>query len=75
MSVQQNQKNEPLCDVFATQGILVVSACILIAVLHLLAPVYCAELLRKLHEITENSPDLAALAEKASAWFTSVFAA
>ena len=68
----QNPKNEPLCDVFATQGILVVSVCILAAVLHLLAPAYCAELLGRLHDFAENSPDIAEIAAGITEWFASV---
>ena len=75
MPVQQKQKNEPLCDVFATQGILVVSFCILIAVLHLTAPEYCAAMLRKIREIAGSSPDLTETAAKVTAWFASVFSA
>lgn len=75
MEPQPNQKNEPLRDVFATQGILVVLTGILICVLHLLAPEFCGALLRTWHETAAQSPTLDALAAQMTAWFASIFAA
>lgn len=75
MEQQQNHTNEPLRDVFATQGILVVLVGILICVLHLLAPVFCGELLHEWHELAAQSPTPDALAAQVTAWFASIFAA
>lgn len=65
----QPELNAPLCDVFATQGILVVLICIGVFVLHLCAPAYCNELLTEWHAIAENSPELTAIAADIKAWF------
>lgn len=72
---QPAQKNEPLRDVFATQGILVVLFCILVTVLHLAAPGFCGEMLHLLKEWLAAGPTAEELAAEAAEWFASIFSA
>lgn len=69
----QPEKNEPLCDVFAAQGILVVLICIVIFVLHLSAPAFCRALLDEWRRIAAESPTPAEIAAAATEWFASIF--
>ncbi len=73
MEPQSITKKEPLRDVFATQGILVVMLGILICTLHLLTPEFCCELLTEWHAAAEQSPPLDAIAAGIAEWFSSIF--
>ena len=67
------EKEEPLCDVFATQGILAVLTCIGVFALHLFAPAFCRDLLFEWHRIAAESPSLTEIAAAVSEWFVSFF--
>ncbi len=66
------EMNAPLCDVFATQGILIVLICMSVFVLHLCVPAFCYELLTEWRRIAEESPELAILALDVKEWFASI---
>ncbi len=72
------QKNT-LCDLFAAQGIIAVSAAVLVLVLHLFLPEDCRALLAALHRTAENSPTVPGLLRQLrsalTAWFASGSAA
>ena len=72
MEQQQISGNEPLCDVFATQGILVILTALGVIALHIFAPEYCNALLREWHRLSAESPDLAGLISQAAEWFASI---
>ena len=74
MEPQQITENEPLRDVFATQGILVILTVLAVVILHIFAPEYCRELLEAWHKIEAESPDAEALAAQLTEWFASIFA-
>lgn len=74
MKPQQIPENEPLRDVFATQGILVVLAAIAVLFLHIFAPAYCSELLAAWHQLETESPNMEAFAAELVKWFASSFA-
>lgn len=74
MEQPEMKRTDPLCDVFATQGILIVFICIGVFTLHLTAPAFCADLLTEWHRIAADSTELTAIAETVRAWFVSIFA-
>ncbi len=73
--MEELPEREPLHDIIAAQGIMVITIAIGIVVLNICAPEYCAELLAELHGIAERSPTLESLVQTVSEWFTSIFSA
>lgn len=61
-------KAAPLSDVFASQGIVALSAAILVLVLHLLSPAACRTLLTELQRIAEQSKPLPELWDAFCGW-------
>ena len=72
MELHTPEKDEPLHDIFATQGILVVLICIGVFALHLCAPAFCRELLSEWHRIAAESTAVSTLACRISEWFASI---
>ena len=63
----------PLRDVFASQGILAVTAALAVVLLHLFAPDYCRDLMEALQRVMAESPPpediLHAVQEQLAKWF------
>lgn len=72
MTPQDESKDAPLRDIFATQGILVVLICIGVFALHLWKPEYCRDLLTEWHRIASESPEAAGIIRAISEWFASI---
>ena len=72
MIPQDESKEAPQRDIFATQGILVVLICIGVFVLHLWKPEYCRDLLAEWHRIAAESPEAAEIIAAISEWFASI---
>lgn len=70
----QDAPNPPVRDIFATQGILVVLVALLLCILNLTAPAFCAALVQEWQRIAEESPTLEALWAQLLAWGTQWFA-
>lgn len=73
--MEELPEREPLHDVIAAQGIMVIVIAIGVVVLNICAPEYCAALLAELHGIAERSPSLESLLQSVTEWFASIFAA
>lgn len=73
--MEEMPEREPLHDVIAAQGIMVIVIAIGVVVLNICAPEYCAALLTELHAIAERSPTLESLLQTVTEWFASIFAA
>lgn len=72
MTPQDESKDAPLRDIFATQGILVVLICIGVCALHLWKPEYCRDLLTEWHRIAAESTEAAEIIGAISEWFASI---
>ncbi|HAM68667.1 MAG TPA: hypothetical protein DCP68_03515 [Ruminococcus sp.] len=73
--MEELPEREPLHDVIAAQGIMVIVIAIGVVVLNIFAPEYCAALLAELRGIAERSPSLESLLQSVTEWFASIFAA
>ena len=72
MELTTQERDEPLYDVFAVQGILVVLICIGVFALHWAAPAFCRDLLTEWQRFAAESPELAEIAAAVSKWFASI---
>jgi len=75
----EHTRENSLRDLFAAQGIIAVSAAVLVLMLHLFLPDYCKELLAALHRSAHGSPTiqelLLRLRSAVTEWFASGSAA
>lgn len=70
MAATPEPKEHTMQDYFATQGLIAVSVGLLLILLHLTVPEYCAALLGQWQAYAEQSPTLVSLWMRIVEWFT-----